>query len=55
MEQKQGWGRMQVIEKMVARDGVEPPTPAFSGLTSPVVTSFSHKPLSRSLPPKLPN
>ena len=25
---------MQVIENMVARDGVEPPTPAFSGLRS---------------------
>jgi hypothetical protein len=24
----------QVIENMVARDGVEPPTPAFSGLRS---------------------
>jgi len=23
---------MQLIENMVARDGVEPPTPAFSGL-----------------------
>jgi len=32
MEQEQGWGRMQVIENVVARDGVEPPTPAFSGL-----------------------
>ena len=25
---------LQVIESMVARDGVEPPTPAFSGLRS---------------------
>jgi hypothetical protein len=25
---------LQVIEKMVARDGIEPPTPAFSGLDS---------------------
>jgi hypothetical protein len=25
---------LQVIEIMVARDGVEPPTPAFSGLRS---------------------
>ena len=32
MEQEHGWGRMQVIENVVARDGVEPPTPAFSGL-----------------------
>jgi hypothetical protein len=26
--------RLQVLENMVARDGVEPPTPAFSGLRS---------------------
>ena len=25
---------VQIIENMVARDGVEPPTPAFSGLRS---------------------
>jgi len=25
---------LQVIENMVARDGIEPPTPAFSGLDS---------------------
>jgi hypothetical protein len=25
---------LQVIEMMVARDGIEPPTPAFSGLRS---------------------
>jgi hypothetical protein len=30
---------VQVIENMVARDGVEPPTPAFSGLRT---TSVSH-------------
>jgi len=24
----------EVIERMVARDGIEPPTPAFSGLVS---------------------
>jgi len=24
-----------VLENMVARDGIEPPTPAFSGLASP--------------------
>jgi transposase InsO family protein len=24
MEQKQGWGRKQVVENMVARDGIEP-------------------------------
>jgi len=27
---------VQVIENEVARDGVEPPTPAFSGLDSPI-------------------
>ena len=26
--------RVQVLENMVARDGIEPPTPAFSGLRS---------------------
>jgi len=26
------WGMCKLIEKMVARDGIEPPTPAFSGL-----------------------
>jgi hypothetical protein len=30
MEANSGIGIMQVIENMVARDGVEPPTPAFS-------------------------
>jgi hypothetical protein len=29
----------QEIEKMVARDGVEPPTPAFSGLKLTVIAS----------------
>ena len=28
---------LQVIENMVARDGVEPPTPAFSGLYSAIL------------------
>ena len=32
---------VQVIENMVARDGVEPPTPAFSGLRSTGLTTFS--------------
>jgi hypothetical protein len=32
---------LQVIENMVARDGVEPPTPAFSGLRSTGLTTFS--------------
>ena len=30
-----------MIEKMVARDGVEPPTPAFSGLRSTSVSALS--------------
>ena len=30
---------LQVIEKMVARDGVEPPTPAFSDLVQPKPTT----------------
>jgi hypothetical protein len=34
MEQEHAWGRTQVVGNMVARDGVEPPTPAFSGLRS---------------------
>jgi len=29
-----------VIENMVARDGVEPPTPAFSGLDTAIFISF---------------
>jgi hypothetical protein len=29
------------IENMVGRDGVEPPTPAFSGLRSTGLTTFS--------------
>jgi hypothetical protein len=32
LERNCGFRGFQVIEKMVARDGVEPPTPAFSGL-----------------------
>jgi hypothetical protein len=27
---------LQVVENMVARDGVEPPTAAFSGLDTPI-------------------
>jgi hypothetical protein len=38
--------RLQVIENVVARDGVEPPTPAFSGLDSPIATYFDPKHLS---------
>jgi hypothetical protein len=30
---------VQVIENMVARDGVEPPTPAFSDLGQPELTT----------------
>ena len=30
---------LQVIENMVARDGVEPPTPAFSGLATTIVSA----------------
>jgi hypothetical protein len=37
----------------VARDGVEPPTPAFSGLASPIANLLNHKYLSRIFPPKL--
>ncbi len=33
---------MQLIENMVARDGVEPPTPAFSGLRSAVYRALRH-------------
>jgi len=29
-----------VLEKMVARDGIEPPTPAFSGCGSAVVSQM---------------
>jgi hypothetical protein len=30
-----------VIEKMVARDGIEPPTPAFSGLVDQSLTQIT--------------
>jgi len=46
---------VQVIEDMVARDGVEPPTPAFSGLASPKANQFDQKHLSLTFPPKLSN
>jgi hypothetical protein len=46
MEQKQLCGRMQVVENMVARDGVEPPTPAFS-VRSLGLTAFSINSLTR--------
>jgi len=32
---------MQVIENMVAKEGVEPPTPVFSELTHPVFPTTS--------------
>jgi hypothetical protein len=44
---------MQVIEEVVARDGVEPPTRAFSGLDSLVASSITQKHLSTDFPPKL--
>ena len=43
---------VQMIENVVARDGVEPPTPAFSGLASPVAICLDQKHLSRTFPPK---
>jgi len=30
----------EVLENVVARDGIEPPTPAFSGLYSPIVNEL---------------
>ena len=40
---------VQVIESMVARDGVEPPTPAFSGLYSAVSIRLNAKAIVGSL------
>jgi len=40
---------------MVARDGIEPPTPAFSGLCSTVAILLIHKQLSSLLPHTLGN
>jgi len=37
---------------MVARDGIEPPTPAFSGLKSFVAIILKKKGKSRSIVPK---
>jgi hypothetical protein len=31
---KMAKGALEAVENMVARDGIEPPTPAFSGLRS---------------------
>ena len=39
---------------VVARDGIEPPTPAFSGLASPTVIAFKTKDPSRFSVPKIP-
>ena len=49
MEQK----RAKLLKRMVARDGVEPPTPAFSGLRSRATTCLNQKHLSPIFPPKL--
>jgi hypothetical protein len=43
------------LRMMVARDGVEQPTPAFSGLASPKANQFDQKHLSLIFPPKLSN
>ena len=40
----------EVIENMVARDGVEPPTPAFSGLASPIAINLDYKYLPSESP-----
>ena len=37
----------KLLAMMVARDGIEPPTPAFSGLDSTGLTSFSINNLTR--------
>ena len=36
-------GMAKVLKRMVARDGVEPPTPAFSGLWSPAAIGLNRK------------
>jgi hypothetical protein len=41
MERNSLFEALQVFENMVARDGVEPPTPAFSGLYSLSLNPFS--------------
>jgi hypothetical protein len=40
LERKAMEQAMQVIDSMVARDGVEPPTPAFSGLRLSVISTI---------------
>jgi hypothetical protein len=41
-----------VVDSLVARDGIEPPTPAFSGLVSAELISLKKKNLARFLPSK---
>jgi hypothetical protein len=40
LQTKPLWRGLQVIENMVARDGVEPPTPAFSGPSTDLAKWF---------------
>ena len=40
MVQPRNWYSSQVIDLMVARDGVEPPTPAFSGPSTELAKWF---------------
>ena len=59
LEPELGMECLQVIENKVARDGIEPPTPAFSGLDSAdpivlishVLTTFSTFPTIEFLGP----
>jgi hypothetical protein len=44
-----GLWRLQGVDSMVARDGVEPPTPAFSGLRSATTNSFIRRMLDRDV------
>ena len=50
LEPKRRKGHCQVLENMVARDGIEPPPPAFSGLRSTISNVVIHKQFSTSLP-----
>jgi hypothetical protein len=45
---KQGREVTEIVEVVVARDGVEPPTPVFSGLRSIGLTTFSINKLNSS-------
>ena len=51
MVQPRNWYSSQVIENMVARDGVEPPTPAFSGLYSTNSNPLNLKQLTSTTAP----